>query len=123
MGRAFSVATLPILSVYQPEANSQESAKESYLSSLWFISWLLAFIKKKSKLTLYCLFYTFVLSENYCSCLGLHRRSELVVCINGVIFQTETEQYISGRVFQELSNLLSPVRHTHTHTHTQRTKH
>lgn len=63
MGRAYSVTTLPILSVYQPEANSQEGAKENYLSPLWFIPWILAFIKKKSKLTLCCLFYTFVLCQ------------------------------------------------------------
>ena len=51
-GKALSVATLPIPPTYQPEANSQESAKGSYLSSLWFISWLFAFIKKKSKQSL-----------------------------------------------------------------------
>lgn len=51
-GKALSVATLPIPPTYQPEANSQKSAKGSYLSSLWFISWLFAFIKKKSKQSL-----------------------------------------------------------------------
>ena len=51
-GKALSVATLPIPPTYQPEANSQESAKGSYLSSLWFIFWLFTFIKKNSKQSL-----------------------------------------------------------------------
>lgn len=42
----------PVASDYHPEVISQESAKESCLSSPWFTSWLLAFIEKKSKLNL-----------------------------------------------------------------------
>ena len=99
-GKALSVATLPIPSIYQPEANSQESAKGSYLSSLWFISWLFAFIKKKSKQSLLlALLSSFVVKTTVLAWVCTDAQNEWPLLMVSTFKLRQSSIYMSNREF------------------------